>query len=429
VQRGDGQLLLAQPGRIGDLFTLRIEGGVATLDRSGGSLEGMLAAGNTVELAGGVLELSASSGSGTRLVGPTIRVDGHGTITINRQGTAGDHATTGFDCPIFVAGSGTTSGRLTFDYSGAFVGPTLPPVRYRGTTTYTGPTTLESDATFSVTNTAGGTAEVILAGPLADGGGGFILTKTGDETLALAGSGTAFTGPVIVAAGTLRLAAADALPGSVVVVEAGGTLAVSAALPTAIGGLDLSGNGLVDLTTGFLTVAGGLSATELVTEILAGRGDGSWTGTSGITSSTAAAEVALGMSRGVGWLDFGDGSLGISYAAPGDTNLDWQVDVLDAANVLTAGAFNSGDPATWSQGDFNYDGVVDVLDAADFITTGLYNVGVYNPPAGVAGSVAAVPEPARLSALAVGVAASCLPWLTARRPKRRCGGRSLAGAA
>jgi autotransporter-associated beta strand protein len=428
VQRGDGQLSLSQPGRIGDLFTLRIEGGVATLDRSGGSLVGMLAAGNTVELAGGVLELSAGSGSATRLVGPAIRVDGHGTITINRQGTAGDHATTGFDCPIFVAGSGTTSGTLAFDYSGAFVGPTLPPVRYRGTTTYTGPTTLESDATVSVTNSAGGTAEVILAGPLTDGGGGFALTKTGDETLTLAGSGTGFSGPVTIAAGTLRLAAADALPGSVAVVKAGGTLAVVAALNTTVGGLDLAGAGLVDVTSGFVTVAAGLSATDLVAQILAGRGDGSWTGTSGITSSTAAADIALGASRAVGWLDNGDGSLAFAYAAPGDTNLDWQVDVLDAANVLASGKFNTGDPATWAEGDFNYDGVVDVLDAADFITTGLYNAGPYNPPAGVDSGVAAVPEPARLSALAVGIAA-CLPWLMACRRRRSSTGPSPAGAA
>jgi hypothetical protein len=160
-----------------------------------------------------------------------------------------------------------------------------------------------------------------------------------------------------------------------------------------VGGLDLAGGGLVDVTSGFVTVAGGLSAADLVTQILAGRGDGSWNGTSGITSSTAAAAGALGIARAVGWLDNGDGSLAFAYAAPGDTNLDWQVDVLDAANVLASGKFNTGDPATWAEGDFNYDGVVDVLDAADFITTGLYNDGAYNPPLGVAGAVAAVPEP------------------------------------
>jgi hypothetical protein len=142
-------------------------------------------------------------------------------------------------------------------------------------------------------------------------------------------------------------------------------------------------------------VSGGLTAADLVTALVAGRNGGTWDGTSGITSSVAAGEVALGAARGVGWLDNGDGTVSFAYAALGDTNLDWQVDVLDAANVLSGGKFNTGDPATWSEGDFNYDGVVDVLDAADFITSGLYNAGVYNPPAPAALSgVAAVPEPA-----------------------------------
>jgi len=83
-----------------------------------------------------------------------------------------------------------------------------------------------------------------------------------------------------------------------------------------------------------------------------------------------------------------------AFAAPGDTNLDWQVDVLDASNFLSFGKFDSGLAATWIEGDFNYDGVVDVLDAADFFGTGLYDAGNYNTPPSLAGSVAAVPEPA-----------------------------------
>jgi hypothetical protein len=196
---------------------------------------------------------------------------------------------------------------------------------------------------------------------------------------------------------------------------------VANALTTTVGGLDLSGNGLVDVTSGFVTVASGLSATELVTQIIAGRNNGLWTGTSGITSSVAAAEVASLTPRAVGWLDNGDGSVAFAYAAPGDTNLDWQVNVLDAANMLTAGTFNTGSPATWEQGDFNYDGVVDVLDAADFIATGLYNQGIYNAApgavAGAVGAVAAVPEPATWALLATGMAG------VAATIARRRGGR------
>ena len=149
----------------------------------------------------------------------------------------------------------------------------------------------------------------------------------------------------------------------------------------------------------------------MLTALLAGRGDGSWNGTSGITSSAAASSGGL---RTVGWLDNGDGSLAVAYAAGGDTNLDWMVDILDAANFLSAGKFDSGDPATWNQGDFTYDGVVDILDAADFLSTGLFDAGFYNAPAPSAGSIAAVPEPAS-SGVAIGMAGLLLGWRLRRR--------------
>jgi hypothetical protein len=70
------------------------------------------------------------------------------------------------------------------------------------------------------------------------------------------------------------------------------------------------------------------------------------------------------------------------------------VDILDAANFLAGGKFDSGTPASWNEGDFGYDGLVDILDAADFLSTGLFDAGPFNtyssPPLGVA----AVPEPA-----------------------------------
>jgi autotransporter-associated beta strand protein len=188
-----------------------------------------------------------------------------------------------------------------------------------------------------------------------------------------------------------------------------GTVVVSA-LPTAADG----GGGKVDAGQGLITVAAGLSALDLEAEIIAGRGDGSWRGAGGITSSLVAAEVARGIPRSIGWMENGDGSLSFGYSAPGDTNNDLQVDVLDVANFFAGGKFDTGFRATWTDSDFNYDGVVDMLDAADFFSAGLFDAGAYNPAA--AGNVAAVPEP---SLTLLGVAIACL-----RRRRSATGGRT-----
>jgi autotransporter-associated beta strand protein len=331
------------------------------------------------------------TGSATKTVSGTIALS----AGMLRAGTIARGAQTG---------TSTVVVNTTFLWTGGTVGnlagidltvDTLPLTLASGTGTF------QADA--------GRTITVNVASPIAGAGG---LVKAGAGTLVLAGSNS-FTGATTVQDGVVRLANSSALRSSTLAVVAGGTAEVAAFLSTTVGGLDLSGNGLVDVTSGYMTVASGLSAADLVLQILAGRGDGSWTGTSGITSTTAAADTALGAARAVGWLDNGAGSLSFAFAAPGDTNLDWQVDVLDAANFLASGKFNTGAPATWFEGDFNYDGVVDVLDAADFITTGLYDQGPYNPPAGVVGQVSAVPEPT-----AVSLAAVFGGWLVVRRWRR-----------
>ena len=417
TQRGDGRLVLSQSGSIGPSFTLRAEAGIVTLNRSGSPITSMLGAGNVVEITGGTLELSATTGAGTRLTGAAIVVEGNGTLAIRRTGSPGNHVTTGFDCPITIA----TSSTFTLDYRGAFASPSLPPIRYQGTTTSTGTVTLDGDTTFAVTNTAGGTGELILAGSLvAPTGAGF--TKAGDQTLTLACGGTVL-GPTRVAEGTLRIAAPGVLASSTVTVADGATLAMAPATQVSVNGLSLAATGLVDVTSGGITIASGVSSAALVARIVQGRADGSWTGTSGITSSAAAADVAASIPRAVGWLDNGDGSVTAAFAAPGDTNIDWVVDVLDAGNFLTFGKYDTGLPATWLEGDFNYDGVVDVLDASEFFGTGLYDAGSYNPPAGQGAMsygvevrpnpVAAVPEPG-LSAGLVAVA-----WLVSARCCRR----------
>lgn len=241
-------------------------------------------------------------------------------------------------------------------------------------------------------------------------GGTIPVVKAGAGTLVVDQSNT-LTASTTIRAGTLRLDASATLAASRIVPLAGGTLALSPLLQTTVGGLAVDAGGLVDVGSGLVTVSAGVTAVDVVAAIVSGLGDGSWNGPRGITSSVVATQVAAGIPRAVGWLDDGAGGVSFAYAAPGDTNLDWQVDILDAANFLAGGRFDAGPPATWNQGDFTYDGLADILDAASFLSTGLFDAGGYaaGPPA----PIAAVPEPC------VGVAAlaviAAVVGLAARR--------------
>jgi autotransporter-associated beta strand protein len=239
------------------------------------------------------------------------------------------------------------------------------------------------------------------------GSGGVVQAGPGRLTLAAANS---YRGPTRIEGGTLVLTGTGQTGSGTITPVAGGTLSIAPFLTTTVPRLDPNAGGIVDAAAGAITVAAGLAPADLVAAIVAGRGDGSWTGASGITSSVVAAEVAQGGPRAIGWLDPGDGSVVFAYAALGDANIDWQVDILDAANFFAAGKFDTGSPATWSEGDFGYDGIVDILDAADFLAPGLYDTGAYNvPPA----AVAMVPEPAvGLAAIAT---AACLAGCLRRR--------------
>jgi autotransporter-associated beta strand protein len=277
----------------------------------------------------------------------------------------------------------------------------------------------------SGTQTQAQAGHPLLSGttPVVKAGAGTLVV---DQANPLAGSTT-------IGAGRLVLASAQALAASRVIPLAGGTVALAPNLEATLGGLDASAGGLVDIGTGRVTVAGGLATADLAAALAEGRAGGGWSGASGITSSVAAAEVAAGVPRAVGWIDAGVGSVAVAYAAPGDTNIDWTIDILDAANFLALGRFDTGAPATWLEGDFSYDGIVDILDAADFFATALFDAGAYNSP--VAGAVAAVPEPAGGLAGAATLAAGWLvgrrrvtrAWQPARSPRSRCGAHAARG--
>ena len=256
---------------------------------------------------------------------------------------------------------------------------------------------------------AGGTATVAV--PLVAAAG---LLKTGAGALVLTGSGGP-AGPTTIRGGAVVVAHETALASGTVRIESGGTVRVAPGLAASLGGLRLAG-GTLDVSNGRVSLrAGSYDPVAIQAGLQSGRGGGDWRGPAGVTS-TAVAAADGPAPRGVGWLAESDGAMVLAYAAPGDTNLDWQVDLLDTANFLAAGQFDSSSLATWSEGDFTYDGLVDILDAADFLSTGLYDAGGYNG-SGAAG-VAAVPEPA------VWVITAVAPALVAGAAARRRACRS-----
>jgi autotransporter-associated beta strand protein len=179
--------------------------------------------------------------------------------------------------------------------------------------------------------------------------------------------------------------------------------------------VDASSGALVDIGMGGLAIAAGGITPEAIDELLAiGRNAGDWNGDAGIRSSAAAAAVAAGRPRTVGWIEQDDGSILCRLAAPGDSNLDGFIDVLDLATVLAGGRFNAGGPCRWADGDFNNDGLVDIIDVADMMSTGLFNAGDYLAATTADEQVAPVPEPTGLSAVLVAAAS----W-TVRRARRR----------
>ena len=223
------------------------------------------------------------------------------------------------------------------------------------------------------------------------------VTKTGAGTVVF-DAANSYTGPTQVSAGTLRVTNNNGLSGTAVTVETGGTLALpqDARVTVAVDGLAVDqavGGGLVDLGGGQMSIAaGGITATDLRADIIAGRNGGAWNGTTGITSATAATS---GGTRAVGYLVAGDGSATVSFAAPGDTDLNGSVNVFDLVSINSSGKYGTGTSSVWSQGDFNYDGVTNVFDLVGVNSAGAYGQGNYFPaaPTGL-GSVAAVPEPA-----------------------------------
>ncbi|MBM4011473.1 MAG: hypothetical protein FJ286_08855, partial [Planctomycetes bacterium] len=207
--------------------------------------------------------------------------------------------------------------------------------------------------------------------------GSYQLVKQGGGTLILDQANT-HSGGTVVEAGTVIVKHASAFGTGEVRIKAGATLVIDPAAGEAVAGsLVIEDGGFVDLGAGRMLIVSNATAPSLVGHILAAQGDGSWTALTGLGSSAAAEAATLGQQRRIGWLDNGDGSFTVAFAAPGDTNLDGFVDVLDAANFFTSGKYYAIASTFWVEGDFNYDDVLDILDIADFFGTSLFNSGTY----------------------------------------------------
>lgn len=283
------------------------------------------------------------------------------------------------------------------------------------------PTAAEAPATTTISIQAGARGQRQAGFPIL--AGTMPVVKTGSGSLVLDQINT-LTGSLTVQSGRIEIAHRLALGSATLVTIPGGTTALAPGLAVEVGGLAPQAGGLIDVGTGLMTVHGGLAASDLVTAIRSGRAGGRWTGTNGVTSSAAA---AFPSDRAVGWRDDGGGILTFGYAAPGDTNLDRVIDVLDIADLIAARRFNSALQADWQRGDFTYDGLFDVLDVAAFVGSGLYGAGRYGP----AGGVAAVPEPSLPSVLCVG-GLGLVARMAAGRPRlsgRRSGRSTRSGSA
>jgi hypothetical protein len=164
----------------------------------------------------------------------------------------------------------------------------------------------------------------------------------------------------------------DALGTGLLEVQAGARATFQTRYETvAVTSLSLADTSRLEIGTSKLTVAAnGFTESDIRTKLIAGRNGGSWNGASGITSTFAGGDRAIGYR-------VADGALEVAHAAPGDSNLDGVIDILDIGDILAAGKFNTAEPANWTQGDVNYDNVFDIVDLADILGTGLFNEGTY----------------------------------------------------
>jgi autotransporter-associated beta strand protein len=199
------------------------------------------------------------------------------------------------------------------------------------------------------------------------------LVKSGTGSLIL-DRANVHTGGIVVQAGNLIVRNTQALGAGRLWVKPGASVLFEVGHETVtVSSLTLESGGAIDIGYGQLSIDPlGCILADVQGWLRTGYRTGFESGPD-IRSRFASASSGRTVGYTVNW----DGSITVGYAAMGDTNLSGDVDILDMANLLSSGKFDSGDTATWPEGDFNYDGLLDVLDLADFFTTNLFNRGSY----------------------------------------------------
>ena len=273
------------------------------------------------------------------------------TGTYSLSGT-GSLAVTG---NVYVGGSSSGSGgggAFTLSASGqATIGGTLQVYNTAGTqvTVSGGSLTATDTNNLATINVTGGTANLGN------------ITGTGPV------NGTLY-GTLNVGDATATVTA-DGLQQSSVNITANGRLILSAGHgPTnAVSSLDITGNGVLDLTTTRLYIKYGSNPdpiTSIAEWIKSGYNGGAWNGT-GIMSTNAQTNP----NYGIGYADSADpgnpadlpdDTIEIVYTLLGDANLDGKVNGIDFN--LMAINFNQAVTDGWDEGDFNYDGKVNGND-------------------------------------------------------------------
>lgn len=188
-------------------------------------------------------------------------------------------------------------------------------------------------------------------------------------------------------------------------------------------GTEAAGGGQIDIGKGRINVAaGGITEAALRADLIAGRGTGSFSGSTGIMTTGGVAGSAS--QPVVGYRVLTSGSAIVAWSAFGDANLDGQVNQTDINLIVTGGKFGQGasSNAVWVQGDFNYSGGVTQADINQLVGAGLFGQGSYLPTATAAlgdmPGVAAVPEPTVPAAMATLIGLMGLGWTRLARRRR-----------